>query len=229
MSNSLSYSLQDFIPFTAEIYFRLLERMNEAFWPLHLVTLVLGLVTVWLALKYRTRLTCLLIVPVWAFIAVAFFSRLYAELSWVGGYIAFSFLAQAMLLLLITLTGIGLDSKPRSSLSAAIGILIALTGLIGLPITGFLTGGSWAQVEVFGIHPDPTAMTTLGLVVIMLRGWGMWLTSLIPTVWLLFSGLTLWGLGAVAASLLILVALVTALIGLVCPVVYRIRIQGRKQ
>jgi len=33
--------LQDFIPFTAEVYFRLLERVGEAFWQQQLLTLAL--------------------------------------------------------------------------------------------------------------------------------------------------------------------------------------------
>ena len=67
MNEWTSYRLQDFIPFTAEVYFRLLERMRETFWPLHLLTLALGATTLVLALKHRPRLACLLLAPLWAF------------------------------------------------------------------------------------------------------------------------------------------------------------------
>ncbi|ODN67253.1 DUF6064 family protein [Methylophaga muralis] len=212
MNSWTSYALQDFIPFTADIYFRLIERMSETFWPLHLLTLALGVIALWLALKNRSRITCLLIAPVWAFVGFSFFIQRYAELNWAGGYIGYFFLAQAILLLLISMTGVGLDNSPRKRPPAVIGIAIALVGLIGLPFIAPITGGSWLQAEVFGIHADPTAMTTLGLSLIMFRGWGLWLMAIIPALWLLISGLTLWVLGATAASVLFAV-LAIVLIG----------------
>lgn len=214
MNGWTSYTLQDFIPFTADIYFRLIERMSETFWPLHLLTLLLGVAAVWLAFKNHSRLACLLIAPVWAFVGFAFFIQRYAELNWAGGYIGYFFLAQAILLLFIALTGAGLDNAIRKRPSAVIGIFIALVGGIGLPFITPITGGAWLQAEVFGIHPDPTAMTTLGLTLIMFRGWGLWLMAIIPALWLLISGLTLWVLGATEAIVLFTV-LAIALLGLV--------------
>lgn len=214
MSNGLSYSLQDFMPFTADIYFRLLERMGEIYWPLHLLMLILGLVTCCLAWKHRARLAAVFIAPAWGFVAYAFFMQLYAELNWAGGYMAYLFITQAILLLLMALTQIGLDTRPHPGVSA-LGIVIVFAGLMGMPFIGPLTGGSWFQAEVFGLHPDPTAVTTLGLSVILFRSWYLWLIAVIPALWLLYSGLTLWALGAAPAAMVILVLLGTTMIGLV--------------
>lgn len=214
MNTLSSYTLQDFIPFTADIYFRLLERMGEAFWPLHLLTFALGLAAIWLAFKKRGRLACLLIAPVWAFVGYAFFIQLYAELNWAGGYIGYVFIAQASLLILIALTGLRFDNGSRTRPSAVIGIAIALVGSMAWPFMAPLTGGFWFQAEVFGIHADPTAIVTFGLALVMLRGWGLWLISLIPAVWLLISGLTLWVL-ADPSAIVLFALLVTGLIGLV--------------
>lgn len=187
MNDWTSYRLQDFIPFTADVYFRLLERMGETFWPLHLLTLALGAASIVLALKGHTRLACLLPAPLWAFVAVAFFS----------------------------LTGLGLDTAPRrTSPPVVIGMAIALFGLIILPLMALLTGSSWYQAEVFGIHADPTAITTLGLALIMLRGFALWITAIIPALWLLISGLTLQVLNASGAGALFAI-LAMALLGLV--------------
>jgi len=214
MNDWSSYALQDFIPFTADIYFRLLERMGETFWPLHLLTLVLGVATVVLALQSRGRLVCLLLAPVWAFVGFAFFIQRYAELNWAGGYIGYVFYAQTILLLLIALTGIGLDESSRKRPTAVIGIAIVLTGLIGLPLMAPLTSGSWFQAEVFGIHADPTATMTLGLALIMLRGWVLWFIAVIPALWLLISGLTLSVLDA-PGTMVLFAVLALGLFGLV--------------
>lgn len=214
MNTWSSYALQDFIPFTADIYFRLLERMSETFWPLHLLTLALGAAGIWLALKNRGQLACLLIAPVWAFTGFAFFIQRYAELNWAGSYIGYFFFAQTSLLILIALSGMGIKNASCKKPSAVIGIAIAIIGLIGLPFIAPISGGSWYQSEVFGIHADPTAITTLGLSLIMLRGWALWLVAIIPALWLLSSGLTLWVLEAPAAILLFSV-LAMGVIGLV--------------
>lgn len=219
MNEWTSYQLQDFIPFTADVYFRLLERMGETFWPLHLLTLALGVATLVLALKHRTRLACLLPASLWAFVAVAFFIQRYAELNWAGGYVGCAFIAQAVLLILMALTGWGMDNAPRATNTpVAIGIAITLFGLILMPLImqmiAPLSGGSWYQAEVFGIHADPTAVTTLGLVLIMLRGFALWLAAIIPALWLVISGLTLQVLDSGGAAVLFGV-LVIALVGLV--------------
>ncbi|MDO8826187.1 DUF6064 family protein [Methylophaga sp.] len=214
MNTWASYALQDFIPFTADIYFRLLERMGESFWPLHLLTLMLGAAAVLLALKNRGRLACLLIAPVWAFVGFAFFIQRYAELNWAGSYMGYVFFAQALLLLLIAFTCVGLDNLPRKKPAAVIGTAIAFAGLVGMPFIAPFTGGSWFQAEVFGIHGDPTAIVTLGLALIMLRGWGLWLITIIPALWLLISGLTLSVLDA-PGTIVLFIVLAIGLIGLI--------------
>ncbi|OJA07038.1 DUF6064 family protein [Halomonas sp. QHL1] len=215
MNEWTSYQLQDFIPFTAEVYFRLLERMSETFWPLHLLTLALGVATLVLALRHRTRIACLLPAPLWAFVAVAFFIQRYAELNWAGGYVGYAFIAQAMLLVVMALTGWGIDkASRRTSLPVVMGTAITLFGLIIMPLMAPLSGGSWYQAEVFGIHANPTAVTTLGLVLIMLRGFALWIAVIIPALWLVVSGLTLQVLDSSGATVLFAV-LAIALVGLV--------------
>ncbi|MGM0825288.1 MAG: DUF6064 family protein [Pseudomonadota bacterium] len=210
-----SYRLQDFIPFTAEVYFRLLERMGETFWPLHLLTLALGAAALVLALQHRPRIACLLPAPLWAFVAVAFFFQRYASLNWAGGYVGYAFVAQAVLLVVMALTGWGMNKAPRrTSPPVVMGTAITLFGLIIMPLIAPLSSGTWYQAEVFGIHADPTAVTTLGLVLSMLRGSALWIAAIIPALWLVVSGLTLQALDSTGAVVLFAV-LAIALVGLV--------------
>jgi|GEM_PF-2464660 hypothetical protein len=75
-------------------------------------------------------------------------------------------------------------------------------GLIAQPLIAVFGGSGWWQAQVFGIHADPTAMTTLGLALMLLRGWRLWLVTVIPMLWLTLSSLTLWVLEATEAWLL---------------------------
>lgn len=55
MNGWQTYRLEDFIPFTPEVYWRLLERINEAFWPLHVLAVAIGLAALLLALRGNRR------------------------------------------------------------------------------------------------------------------------------------------------------------------------------
>lgn len=51
--------------------------------------------------------------------------------------------------------------------------------------------------EIFGIHPDPTAIVTLGIILLfMQKNKELWGCAVIPVIWCVTSGLTLWGLEA---------------------------------
>ncbi|SNY53877.1 hypothetical protein SAMN06297280_2481 [Arsukibacterium tuosuense] len=193
MSDGSAYQLQQFIPFSRDVYFRLLERIGESFWPLHVLTLLLGVLVLLLALRHKVRAGSILLAPLWAWVGYAFFIRHYAELNWAGNYIGYAFIAEAVMLLLIALSGKGLaKTAPDNRPAVIVGLILALTGLVGWPFIGLLSGDSWYQAEVFGIFADPTAIATLGLLLIMLRGWLLWLSAIIPLLWLVISSLTWW-------------------------------------
>jgi hypothetical protein len=228
MTSWASYQLQDFIPFSADVYFRLLERLSESWWPLHILSLLLGVAMLVLAFKKRARLVLLLMAPVCFFVGWVFFMQHYAQLNWAGHYVGYAFWVQAILLLWLALAGLGRREVPAAKMSAvagscpaiivvrrgiAIGLGITLTGLIALPLMAPLSGAGWWQAQVFGIHADPTAITMLGLALILVRGWRLWLVAFIPLLWLLLSGLTLWVLQAAEAWLLFAV-LAAALLGI---------------
>ncbi len=187
-----SYRVADFIPFTADVYFRLIERVGEAFWPLHLLTVAIGLVTLLLALFGRGRAACLLLAVVWGWVGVTFLIQHYTQLSWAGEYFGWGFLAQAALLALIALTGRCLAAAGRpAGMSGWVGLALAVAGLLLYPWIAPLAGYGWFQAETFGIHPDPTAVATIGVVVLMLDGAWRWLAFIIPGLWCLISLLAL--------------------------------------
>lgn len=215
MSDWASYRVEDFIPFTSDVYLRLLERMGEAFWPLHLLTLAVGFAALGLAATRHVRLSCAIIAPLWLFVGIAFFMHRYGELNWAGDYVAWGFFTQAAILALVAATGVGIAQPPGFTHARAfVGATLAATGLLAYPLVAPLAGHAWLHSEVFGIHPDPTATVTLGVVLIGLRGIVMWLAAAICITWLAASGLTLGALDiAWAKALFIMAAL--GLVGLV--------------
>ncbi len=201
-----SYRVADFIPFTAEVYFRLIERVGEAFWPLHLLTVAMGLAALVLALRGRGRIACLLLAAVWAWVGITFLMQRYAQLNWAGEYFGWGFLAQAAFLALIALIGLGLagSGRPRD-IPGWMGLVLATVGLVLYPFIAPLAGQGGFQSETFGIHPDPTAVATIGILFLVFDGAWRWLAVLVPILWCLISAMTLQVLDAPWAQLLYLV------------------------
>ena len=228
--NPGSYALSDFVPFTAEVYFRLIERFGETSWPWHGPMLVLGLASVVLIWRGRSRIACALIAIPWAWVGIAFLGQRYAELNWAGSWFAGAFLVQGGLLLLLAATGAGFDRAgidrggfdrggaaraathtPWRDLSVPRwgGLILAGFGVIAYPVIAPLSGFGPFQAETFGIHPDPTAVATLGILLVGLRGAGLWLALAIPVLWCVVTGLTLQVLDAPW----VMVPLAAALVG----------------
>ncbi len=186
-----SYTLADFIPFTPEVYARLIERVNAAWWPLQLPAVALGLAALGLAWHGRSRPALLLLVPAWVASGVDFHLQHYAELTWAAPWFGAAFLAHATLLLGLALSGRLPEPRSNHGPMARVGGLIALFGLVGYPALAAVAGSGWRGAEVFGLHPDPTAVATLGLVMIALGGLRVGVAALIPLLWLEVSNLTL--------------------------------------
>lgn len=175
-----TYAIADFIPFTAEVYDRLFTRHNEAFWPLPLLTLALGFVALWAAWRGRGRLLGALLAAAWAWVGGSFLWQMYATLNWAGEWFAYAFFTQAAILLAMALTG-WLDGSGLDPGTRRFGLAIVLYGLLVHPLLAPLAGRPWTGAEVFGHAPEPTAVVTLGLMIIAART--RWLTMPIPLLW----------------------------------------------
>ena len=70
------------------------------------------------------------------------------------------------------------------------GVALVAYAVLLHPLIAPLTGRPWVQAEVFGIAPDPTAIATLGVILAATRA--HWHLLILPVIWCVISGLTLW-------------------------------------
>jgi hypothetical protein len=216
MSEWATYTLDDFLMFSPRVYFRLIERYNQEFWPLQLV-LIAGALALLVPAALQASRARIAVLPLfalaWAFCAWQFLWTRYASINWAMSYAAAAFFAQAGLLVLAALL-------PRSPANASGlrhhgGIALAVCGLLAYPFMALVAGRSPATAETFGMMPDPTVATTFGAMLIVGQK-RLWLLLPIPIVWCLYSGLTLWAmedLGALAPFAAILALLVFLVAG----------------
>jgi hypothetical protein len=208
MGEWLTYSLSDFLLFSPRTYYRLFELYNRAVWPAQLLALALGAAVLLLLRRADTmaaQIVAAILAACWLWVACAYHLERYDTINWAATYYAVAFGAEALLLAWAALR-LSLRTNPT-------GPALFLFALVLQPLIGPLLGRPWAQVELFGLAPDPTVVGTLGLV-LLADGRIRWALLAIPLLWCAVTGLTLWAMGspdALVAPAAAVVAVLAAL------------------
>ena len=193
MSEWWTYTLSDFLLFSPGTYYRLFEIYNAAVWPAQVLAVVLGLTILALlrraAAEARGRLIAAILAASWLWVAIAFLAKRYATINWAAAYFAWAFGLEAALLLWIGVVRGRLPFEKPADAAGRAGLAIFLFALVLEPLVGPLLGRGWKQVEIFGMAPDPTAVATLGLL-LLARARGRSLI-VIPAIWCAITGATL--------------------------------------
>ena len=208
MSEWWTYRPSDFLLFAPRTYFRLAESYNLEVWPAQVVALAAVLVLVALAWRGSARagrFVALGLALAWAFVAWGFHWTHYATINWAAFHFAVAFATQAALLIgTAFLDGLRYDRRPPAARRYA-GLAIVVVALALQPLAALMVGRSVMQLEAAGLFPDPTALLTLGLLLIASRA--HWSLFVIPVLWCLVSAATLWAMNAADAPLPFLGAL----------------------
>ena len=210
MSEWWTYRPSDFLLFAPRTYYRLVETYNAELWPLQAVALGAALALValsWRRARHAGRLVALVLAFAWGFIAWRFHWERYATINWAAVYFAGAFALQAALLAWTGLVG-GLDYGGTSRRRRYAGLALMVTALAVVPFAALAAGRPWRQLEVAGMSPDPTAILTLGLLLVARRA--HLALYVVPVLWCLASGLTLWTMKAPDAFIPMLAAVVAA-------------------
>lgn len=209
MSEWWTYTLSDIQSFSLHSYYRLFELYNRAIWPAQLVALALGTAILLLVRRAEPRrggLIPALLALSWLWIAIAFHAHRYATLTWSARYFAWGFGVEAALLLWTALRGrLAFERRPA-------GLTIFLSALLVYPLIGLLYGRTWPQAEVFGVAPDPTAVATLGIL-LLAAGRVRWELMALPVFWCAVSGATFLSMHAPDAGIPIAAAFLGVSVG----------------
>jgi hypothetical protein len=193
MSEWWTYTLRDFLLFSPRTYYRLFELYNAAIWPAQIAAVGLGL-AIWALLRsvaaLRGRLIAAILAGCWLWVAIAFHANRYATINWAAVYFAWGFGLEAALLIWTGVVRGRLAFERPVDLGGRAGLWVFLFALAVEPMVGPLLGRGWRQVEIFGVAPDPTAVATLGILLLG-NGRGGSALIVVPAIWCAISGATL--------------------------------------
>ncbi len=193
MSEWWTYRLSSFLLFSPRTYHRLFELYNLAIFPAQALLLVLGFAIPALLVRGSDRgrrAIPAILAACWLFVAVAFFALRYASINFAAVYFAWAFGLEAALLVGFAVARRGLAFDRPTGLIAWMGVAILAFGLVVEPFIGPLLGRGWREAEIFGVAPDPTAVATLGILLVA-RGRGRGLLMVVPVLWCLTTGASL--------------------------------------
>lgn len=193
MTEWWTYRLSDFLLFSPRTYFRLFELYHQWLWPAQpLVAALWGLllVALWRGAAWAPRALLLALALSWAWIAWAFHWVRYAPINWAAQGFAAAFALQALLLALAAVR------VRRIARPSALGPGLLLAALVVMPLLPPAFGRAWIETESFGLTPDATVLGTLGVLLMFVPAYRavamFW--WVIPLVWSLVSGATLWAM-----------------------------------
>jgi hypothetical protein len=214
MSEWWTYSLSDLVMYSRQTYYRLFELYNVAIWPAQIVAVVAG-VSAWALLRRadlrRGRLIAAFLALCWLWVAIAFHAKRYAAINWAAVDFAWGFGVEAVLLVWTGIIRGRLVFDREGRPMARAGLAIFLFALAVQPVAGLVFGRTWRQLEFFGLAPDPTAIGTLGLLLVA-AGRTRWELIVIPAIWCVLSAAMLWAMKTPDAWIVAIgAALVTAL------------------
>jgi hypothetical protein len=198
MSEWWSYGLSDFLLFSPRTYYRLFELYNRAVWPAHVLAVALG-VAVLLLLRRpvpaHSRLLAAILALAWLWIAWAFHYERYATINWAATYVAMAFALEGLAFLWLSASPSRLASEPRLDVPGSTGLILYLFALAVHPLLVVFAGRSWRGTEIFAVAPDPTAIGTLGLLLLS-RLPARHPLMLIPFLWCVLTSVTLYAMGS---------------------------------
>ena len=174
-------------PFTAEEFFEVFRRYNEAVWPAQIALLAAGLAAAWAAFRAHlhsswpwARAAILLLAALWLWSGVAYHYLFFSTLTRAGLVFANLFFAEVVLLLLCAWqNGSMVESPSRTDLAVAT-VLIAYAMMI-YPAVGLAAGHEYPAAPTFGA-PCPTVIFTFGIFCLLPRSVPRFAVA-IPVVW----------------------------------------------
>ena len=191
MDELTSYRLSDFILFSQTAYFRQFELYNQAIWPLQLVAILFSVAifyALWKKPAWAGRVITGLLVVSWCWVAWAFLYQRFYQIHVIANWYALGFILQAGLLSWYGVIQNRFNVFVVSPWRTKIGSGLLFISLIIYPFIPVLTGRSWLQFEMFSLAPDPTVLATLAILFFYRSPRVMYL---IPIIWILLSGVTL--------------------------------------
>lgn len=202
-------------PFTAEQFFDVFRRYNEAVWPAQIGLIAAGLVAAFAAFRANARrswrwaqVALFLLAALWLWSGIVYHKMFFASITPAGQVFGSFFIAQAGLLL-ISMFANGSTFEPTSRANVIVSFVLIAYALLIYPIVGHVLGQRYPAMPTFGA-PCPTTIFTFGVFCLLPASIPRFAIA-VPVLWTLIASYAAFGFG-VHEDLGLVVAGITAIV-----------------
>jgi hypothetical protein len=181
------------LPFTADQFFDVFRRYNEAVWPAQLLLAALALIAILASVRgtlREARAVSAILAALWLWMAIAYHFAFFSTINRAAILFGALFLLQGLLFLVLGVWKRKLVFSARWDAPGVLGGLLSLYALAVYPWLGSVSGHWYPALPTFGL-PCPTAIFTLALL--------LWLRPPVPRI--VFVIPLLWAAIATTAAL----------------------------
>ncbi len=182
------------LPYTAEVLYSVLEQYNRAIWPAQIVATGLGLAAVVSVLRPfpgSGRLIAAALAAAWAWIGVAYHLMHMAAIDFAAPALGVLFVIQGALLAWTGALRGRLAWRFRADAFGWTGIGLVVLAMAAYPLIAWLAGHGWPRAPMVGVAPCPTAIFTIGILLLVDGRTPLHLVA-IPVLGALYCGATAW-------------------------------------
>jgi hypothetical protein len=200
-------------PFTAEQFFEVFRRYNDAVWPAQLLLVAVALIAAYSAYRANARRSwrwaqaaILLTAGLWLWSGIVYYKHFFVTLTRAGEVFGSLFIAEAALLA-IAATQNGAWFEPASRGAKIAGTSMLLYALVFYPLFGEAIGHHPPAAPSFGV-PCPTTIFTFGIFCLLPATIPRFALA-IPVLWAVIGTTAVFELGVVEDLGLLAAAVVT--------------------
>ena len=172
------------LPFSADEFFAVFARYNEAVWPAQAVLTGLAVVAAllaWRPSRTRDRVISGILAALWAWMGIVYHYWFFRAINPAAVLFAAAFVVQAVLFAAFGVIGGRLRFRVNARASGLTAGILIVYALVVYPLVGQAAGHVYPAVPTFGL-PCPTTIFTLGMLIAALPGVPK-SALLIPLVW----------------------------------------------
>lgn len=186
--------LNRYLPFSHDAFLGVFEAYNAAIWPAQIAAYALCLLAVLLAfrpLPGSGRVVAALLAAAWLWNGVAYHMLQFAKINWAAWIFGFFFVVEGTMLLATGVLRGRLAFRFTRSAAGWAGLVLIAFALVAYPLIGMFAGQPWPRMAFAGVAPCPTAIFTLGLL-LLAEGRVPIHLLVLPLLWSLVGGSAAW-------------------------------------
>lgn len=187
------------LPFTADQFFDVFRRYNEAVWPAQIALPIVALMAAGAAYRANARRSrtwaraaVVLLAGLWLWTGIVYFKMFFATITPAGQIFGSFFIAEAAVLLLCAWE-MGPRLEPATPGSLAVSRFILVYALLLYPVAGIAAGQQYPALPTFGA-PCPLTIFTFGFLAIFPSSISR-VAIAVPVLWVAISSYAAFGFG----------------------------------